>query len=198
MKKLITLILVSIFCNCLTFAQGEKKIIESQFLEYLNALVTKDFQKSTNYMADEFLALFKKEQLIAVMEKTFNDPNVEFQLKNPKVISVDETKHIGDKNYAFLTYSNLLLMKFKGEEIETAEGAKVRNSLIKDALDKSFGNDNVKFDEKTNWFEIYSAKKVCAISRDEKATWKFIVLEPKQKALIEKILPKELSAAIEN
>jgi len=87
-------------------------------------------------------------------------------------------------------------MKFRGEKGETAVEHKSRINLTELSLDNTFGADNVKYNEKTDFFEVYSEKQVYAISENGETGWKFVVLEKNQKPILEKILPKQLTEKI--
>ena len=60
------------------------------------------------------------------------------------------------------------------------------------SFEKNFGSENVKYNKETDFFEILVEKQVYTISQDGKTDWKFLVIEKKQKVLLEKLLPKEL------
>ena len=190
----LTILLLSVFST--TFSQNNKKEIELQFTEYLNSIVNREFEKSMNYITDDFFKIIPKAQMISLMEKVFNNPDMEFEIKSPKIIRIEDSELIEQKYYSLLTYSNLLNMKFLGEKEETAAEHKSRINLTELSLDNTFGADNVKYNEKTDFFEVYSEKQVYAISENGETGWKFVVLEKNQKPILEKILPKQLTEKI--
>lgn len=65
--------------------------------------------------------------------------------------------------------------------------------MLKLSLEKTFGSGNVEFNEETEFYEIHSIKNAFGISENGMSDWKFIVVEPQQKFILEKILPKELT-----
>ena len=175
------------------YAQDYKTDIETEFMNYLQTIIDRDFEKSMDYLTEDFFTLVPREQMIGAMEQIFNNPAVEFSLKDPKVIGVEDRQVIDNKQYALLTYSNVLFMKFVMEEApESEEDAQLMSSYMKASLESTFGEGNVKYDAETEFFEIYSEKKVCAISSTEKDEWKFLVLENAQKPMLAKLLPKEI------
>ncbi|WP_316785534.1 hypothetical protein [Pedobacter frigiditerrae] len=186
---LITLLLAT---SSVAMAQDYKKEIEKEFKEYLNALFSKDFEKSMNYLTPEVFKIIPKAQMIKIMEQTFNEPSIEFELKDAKIIEIQNSEKIENKFYSFLSYSNLMRIKFKSERNETTEEKKMKNNLGKLSFEKTFGVQNVKYDDKTEFFEIYVEKPVYAISDNGKNDWKFIVVEKKQKSFLETLLPKKL------
>ena len=173
-------------------AQDYKKTIEIEFNEYLNSIVNKNFAKSMNYVIPEFFEIIPKSQMIKLMEQTFNNPSMEFELKNPKILSINDAQKIEEKFYSLLSYSNQMNMKILNEGEETEDEKKMRIGLTQLSFEKNFGSENVKYNKETDFFEILVEKQVYTISKDGKTNWKFLVIEKKQKVLLEKLLPKEL------
>ena len=110
-------------------AQDYKKTIEIEFTEYLNSIVNKNFAKSMDYVIPEFFEIIPKSQMIKVMEQTFNNPSMEFELKNPKIISINDAQKIAEKFYSLLSYSNQMNMKIRNEGEETEDEKKMRIGL---------------------------------------------------------------------
>lgn len=193
-KKLATILFLTI-CT-IGNAQDYKKELKKEFNQYLSTIVNMEFEKSMEYITPEFFEIIPKAQMIKAMKMAFNNPGMEFEIKNPKILKVNDKKEIENKYYSLLTYSNQLNMKIKGEEGETKDEKTTRINLTKLSLEKTFGSGKVVYNEKTEFFEIQSQKDVYAISKNGKSDWKFLVIEKKQKMILEKILPKELSEKI--
>ena len=87
-------------------------------------------------------------------------------------------------------------MKFNSEGEETEDENRIRINLTKLSLEQTFGSDNVKYNEETEIFEIQSQKNVYGISKNGETDWKFLVIEKNQKAILDKLLPKELAEKI--
>ncbi|MCX2682077.1 hypothetical protein OOZ15_19160 [Galbibacter sp. EGI 63066] len=189
-KNLLTILFLTIFS--VGIAQDYKKEIESEFTEYLNSIVNMEFEKSMEFITPEFFEIIPKSQMINLMEQTFNNPSMEFELKNPKILKINDAQKIENKYYALLTYSNQMNMKINSEEEETEDEKKMRINMTKLSFEQTFGSDNVKYNEETGFFEIQSQKDVYGISENGQTDWKFLVIEKKQKVILEKILPKEL------
>lgn len=85
-------------------------------------------------------------------------------------------------------------MKFNNiEESEDEEQNELTKKITKLQLEKTFGSGNVRYNEKTKFYEIHSIKKAFGISENGTSGWKFLVVEPEQKLILEKLLPKELT-----
>lgn len=177
-------------------AQDYKKNIETEFTAYLTSIVDGDFSKSMNYIVPEFFDIIPKSQMIKLMEQTFNNPSMEFEIKNPKIISIEDAQVIENKSYVFLVYSNQMNIRFVSEIEEDNDEKKMRTSMTQLSLENTFGSNNVNYNKETDFFEILVKKQVYAISKDGKTEWKFLVLEKEQKIILEKMLPKELIGKI--
>ena len=185
MLRQILLFLSIAFSSCI-YAQSYKDSVKVQFLRYTDLLVNKEYSKSTDYLNPEFFKIIPKSQLIAIMEKAYNNPAMDFEIESPSVTLIDDNQVIGSANYVKLQYSNYLKMHFK-----TSDGSKQDTALTKRALEAQFGQNNVTYDAIKDTYRIFVTKNVIAHSKD-KLNWTFVVVEDKQKPILEKFIPKEL------
>ncbi|TKC03574.1 hypothetical protein [Pedobacter cryotolerans] len=194
MKRiLILLLLVSKF----TFGQTDenyKENLNKDFIEYNDLILKQEFEKAMNFMLPKFFEIIPKNQMVLLMKQVYNNPDLEFKADKPKDIEYGKLKKIEENYYSKITYSYDIKMKFNNaEESEDEDRRKLNENLIKLALEKTFGSGNLKFNEKTKFYEIHSIKNAFGISENGTSDWKFVVVEPKQKFILEKILPKELT-----
>ena len=151
-----------------------------------------------DFIPEEFFEIIPKEQMILVMEKTFDNPELEFELESPKIIEISEPEKIDNKYYSLVSYSSFMKMRFlnseQKEETETEKG--LRMNMIKLSLEEAFGSGNVHYNEKTDFFEINAQKQAYAVSANGKTGWKFLVIDKKQKFILNKLLPKQLADKI--
>jgi len=130
-----TLVIVFLQVSTTAFCQDNKKEIELKFNEYLNSMINKDFEKSMNYISDDFFKIVPKSQMILLLEKTFNNPDLEFKLREPKIIEIKDIELIDNKYYSLLKYSNKMDMKFLiKEKKEIEDEHKLRINLTKLSL----------------------------------------------------------------
>ena len=71
------------------------------------------------------------------------------------------------------------------------DGKRQDTALTKKGLENQFGQDNVIYDFSTESYRIFVIKNVIADSKD-KNNWTFVVVEDRQKPILEKFMPKEL------
>jgi hypothetical protein len=115
-------------------------------------------------------------------------------LKSPNINEISEVEKIGDKFYVLLNYSSPIKMKFinNDEQEESEVEHKLRMNMLKLSMEQTFGSENVTYDEKTEFFDIIAQKQAYAISKNGKSDWKFLVVEKKQKFILDKLLPAQL------
>lgn len=180
------IVFVSFTISTTLSAQAYKDSIKAQFLRYTNLLIEKDFAKSTEYINPGFFKLIPRQQLVAVIEKTYNNPVLDFNIENPVVISIGNSKVINGDNFVKMQYSNFLKMHFISSDGKVQDTAATKGALI-----KQFGQKNVSYDAATDTYKILVIKDVIANSTNKK-NWTFVVVEEKQKPILEKFIPKEL------
>ncbi len=194
MKRIFILM---ILVSNLTFGQtseNHQENLNKDFIEYNDLILKQEFEKSMDYMLPEFFEIIPKNQMILLMKQVYNNPDLEFKADEPKDIKYGEPKKIEEKYYSEITYTYDIKMKFNNvEESKDEEQNKLNKNLMKLTLEKTFGTGNVNFNEETEFYEIHSIKNAFGIYENGKSDWKFVVVEPKQKFILEKILPKELT-----
>lgn len=189
--KTLTALFVILFTTSL-FAQDVKQEIASEFTSYQNAISQGHFKEAMEYITPEFFAIYPKEEVVDLMEKTFNNPSITFEIKDMKIENIAEPEAIEGKHYALLTYSNAMIMKFNENEDENEEQKGSRLAMTRIALEQSFGSNNVGYDPATDAFIVKAEKSVYAISADGRSDWKFLAVEKGQEEVLERILPREL------
>ncbi|GAA4902932.1 hypothetical protein [Mucilaginibacter defluvii] len=196
LTKFCCLVLLGLILSFNCHAQVEQNI-SKDFLAYNNLIANKDFTSSAEYIPEELFAVISKEQMITAMKTAMNNPAIEYEINGTNISSIGLVKKINNKHYSIIKYVSNLRMRFKdiSATADTAD-ASAKLGLVMLSLKNNFGADNVKLDDATGWFDIAANKKVCAISANGQSNWKFIVLEPKQRLLIDKVLPKEITATL--
>lgn len=191
MKKILTITLITflaIGCATKTPTDNSLQTIKKDFTNYLNLITDKKFEKAMDYIPAIFFEIFPKEQMIKLMEQTFNSSDIEIQIDKAQILNVDAIEKIEDTFFSKIRYIQGMKLRLKGDE-ETTEMTK---KLMKISFEKSFGKENVSYNEETKFFNIKSTKDAVAISKNNKKDWKFLVVEKKSKFILEKILPKKI------
>ncbi len=98
MKNQLSLMFALVFAIVFTSkAQEAKKDIEDGFLVMQSAIAKKDFTTSIEYTADELFTLVPKDQMLTILEATFNNPQMEIVSSVPKVLSITTPEKEGEK-----------------------------------------------------------------------------------------------------
>ncbi|WP_224488749.1 hypothetical protein [Robertkochia flava] len=186
---------IILFTSLTVVAQQKdvKQQIANEFTEYQEAISDKDFEKALDYIVPGFFEIYPKADLLKLMEQSFNNPDITFEITNLKIENIEAPEHIDEKHYALLTYSNQMNMKFMSQDSLTDEEKKSRISMTLISLEQSFGSNNVSYDAATDFFRVKAEKQVYAISENGSSDWKFLAIEKGQKAILEQLLPAELS-----
>lgn len=198
MKKPVTVILLLLFfTSCITSRNPKHQTdaqdeIRTGFMEYYDLIIQCRFADAAEFIVPEFFNIFPKDELIRMMEQLFKDPMFNFQLKRPEIYEVGKIIKEGDRYYAGLNYSNRMNMHVAGEDNESLSEKRDRIAMLKEALEITFGSENVKYNEETDYFEIFTVKKAIAVSENGKTNWKFITVEENQKMLLKKIIPERI------
>lgn len=192
LKQLRITILLLIFTATAVCAQSHKTQITDQFTHYTNLLLAKDFDKAADYIIDDFFKLIPREQLLMVMEKTFNDPAVKFEIDSAKILRIGELQKIDEAYYAKLRYANTIRMQMKPDSTLTdSSDIASAEELVLLSLQGSFGEENVQFNPLNRTYTIYSEKDVVA-KQYAGSKWKFVVVEEKQLPMLKKFIPRQI------
>lgn len=193
MKKVLIFIFFLFIAVTSSYGQDYKANIEKSFSEYFRLMASGEFDKSMEYIPDDFFKVLPKQQMVAMMKQLMNSKEFEFRLTEGKIKTIKDSKVVGGKHYALFNYSNSMSMKFKELDTLQDKDTKAKKlNMIKDALKLKFGDDHVKLNDQTSTFVIDVVKKSCAVSVDGLTNWKFINIETEQKGLLQKILPAEI------
>lgn len=190
LKNLIALFLL--LSGTMLFAQDVKQEIAKEFTAYQDAIASGEFETAMEHVTPEFFSIYPKKDIISLMEKTYNNPDITFEIKDMKIENIEDTEEIDGKHYALLSYSNLMNIKFAPTEGESEENKKSRIGMTRISLEQTFGSNNVSYDPSTDFFGVKASKSVYAISENGKTNWKFLVVEKGQEEVLRRLLPQQL------
>jgi hypothetical protein len=169
----------------LSIAQDHKATVTSQFLQYYDHIRKKEFEKATDYMNPAFFNLVPKDQLITAMASVFNTPGLEFETDEATIKAVGPVVKKEKMQYVVIEYASVLRMRFSGELAASANP-----DAMKANFERQYGKENVSYNDSTKFYSINAQKKAVANSEDGKK-WTFVVLEPRQYAMLKTFIPEE-------
>jgi hypothetical protein len=179
-------------------SQDFKKTIEKEFKDYNNLIEKLEFEKSMQYLPQEFIELFSKSQFIKMMNQTYNNPSFKYEIKHLKIDNINDLQKIENKYYTSFNFSGNILIKTNRRINEDDEDFLNRIKKAKLSMEQSLGKDKVNLIDSQTTISINSFKKVIAISNNGKSDWKFLVLGKNQNEIAKKILPKQIIEKIKN
>ena len=185
MRKSILAPIAIVICLS-SFAQDYKTDVKSQFMQYMNFVMEKKFDKSMDYINPALFKIIPRDQFTQAMEAAFNNPAMEISIEKTDIVSIADKQVISGVSYVKIQYvssAKLRMVMEKDQQLDT--------TVLIQALEQSFGKGNVTYDTKTNFFKMKKTETAVANSSDNKK-WTFLVLAENQKPMLQKILPKEL------
>lgn len=191
MKK--TALLFFVFVSVATHAQ-DTKLITEQFAVYNKLINDRNFEKALDHVNEGLFTIAPREQMLKFMEQTLNNPDLVLESSLPEASQFGETKKINDQY--FVKFSSFTVVKMKFNNLISSDKSAEENqsmvNMVMANLNASFGEGNVSYDDKTQFFTVKATKPVIAASGDRK-TWKFLTIDNDQmKPLLEGFIPKEL------
>lgn len=178
---------------------AQNKLIKERFITMQQALLDKEFEKSLEFTAEELFEIVPKEQLVSVMEATFNNPKMEIDSDLPKVLDISDVFQVKNKFYAILKITGNQRIRVLGDDNKALGLDDRLLYALKLNFEQQYGSENVKFDEKTKFFNVIVNQTIVGISYDGETDWKYLAIDNLKLEIISKLLPQEvLNKVIEN
>jgi len=188
MKNISLALILSLLCSSFLFSQSNQSAGDA-FMDYQKLITNQQFEESLDYIYPKLFTLMSKEQMLKVLKATVNNPLLEVEFGEFKLLKAGAPQKIENQYYSLIDYSVVIKMKVKTKNEKQRETMNNRMLL---GLQKQFGEENVSLNRVTGYFEVKSEKKAVAISKDGKSKWTFLTVEPNQKLMMEKILPSSV------
>lgn len=189
MKKVL---LFAFLLLSITTFNAQNKLIKERFITMQQALLDKDFQKSLQFTAEELFEIVPKEQLVAVMEATFNNPKMQIESELPKVLDISEVFQVKNKYYSILKITGNQKIRVLDDDNKALGLDDRLLYALKLKFDQQYGAENVKFNEETKFFNVKVDQTIVAISYDGTTEWKYLAIDSLNLDIITKLLPQEV------
>ncbi|MES2829796.1 MAG: hypothetical protein V4687_16680 [Bacteroidota bacterium] len=191
LKRTLTLLLL-LACSTTLFAQDYKANVKQSFSTYYKYLVAGEFEKSMDYLPPAIFAVVPRAQMVTALKSVMTNPEIQIRLTSFEIKEILDKRKIDTANYVKIRYVGGITMKMKGDSTETVQERENRLNATKTALENSFGSGNVGLELKTETFTVTTTKNSWGISKNGITDWKFVLVDPSQRLILEKILPKEI------
>ncbi|MDP5101567.1 MAG: hypothetical protein NWQ09_09585 [Nonlabens sp.] len=190
MKTNNTIIVLLFLCTALGL-QAQKPLdgLKEQFTHYSQLVMDGAYDTALDYSPEEIFTIVPRSLLINVMEKTMNDPEMEFGLFLPEYTTFE--KPFEDKGiiYQVFYYKQRISLKFieTPDEENTEESIDFSNKLRLEMFTSIYGEGNVIYDAATVSYKINTVKTALAINKDGASHLYFAVIEEERKELMQKL-----------
>ena len=191
MKRTLTLLLFVLLSTAI-FAQDYKANVKQNFSTYYKHIIAGEFDKSMDYLPSAIFTIIPRAQLVTAFQGLLKNPDTQIKLTSFEIKEIFDRQKIDTSYYVKMKYLSGMTMKMKSPSTETATEKETRLNLAKAAFGNIFGSENISLDLATEIFTIAPTKTCWAISKNGLTDWKFITVEPNQRLIMEKILPKEI------
>jgi len=175
-------------------AQDYKISLENRFLEYYQLIQDHKIEKSMDYVNDDFLKVFSKNDLVKIFKSIYENPLLEFKVERPLILGIEGLKKYPRSDYVKFSFSDHFQVRYskfaKAYDTASVSLKKIMRAQFIKGLESKFGKGTVQYNEETQYFQVHTEKTAIGSSKDDK-TWKFLILEPEKKSSLEKIIPKE-------
>ena len=184
--KIITLLFLpfSVFLFAQSKPYKDDQAIRKSVVYFANTIKYKKLDKTIDCLYPKFFTVFPKKQMTQILAMTYDNPFAKIDILDMKFASVGKPELIDAEYFSIVSY----YLKMEADVSHMNEDMK---KMISKALISKYGNDNVKYLEKDDTYNITAPTKVCAISSDKK-TWKLVPVEKEFKSQLVKVLPKSI------
>ena len=159
-------------------SHGQKDpTLKTRLDEYIKITEEMDFEKIMDYTYPRLFSLIKREELVEVMRQTFSNDEVTIKLDSLRADSIYPIFQLEGGNFAKVTYSMRMLMKFHqpGDTMKMGE----MMEMVKAGLTQQFGEDRVSIDAATNTVIVQMiGTPMVAIKDSLSKEWTFVNLKP--------------------
>lgn len=186
--------IVILLVTSVLHAQKPLDGLQEQFTTYSQLVMDGAYDSALDYSPEEIFKIIPKSFLVNVMEKSMNDPEMEFRLFLPEYTSFEKPFDDEGITYQVFYYKQRLTLKFieEANEEETQEMIDFTNKLRLELFTASYGEGNVTYDCSTKSYEINTVKKGLAINKKDAAHLYFAVIEEERKELMQKLFSNKV------
>ena len=185
MKRLF-LMWLGILSYMVAIAQKDTSL-DARVTAFFKANTDMDLKEVLDYIYPKLFTLVTREEMLASMERTFDNENVNIRLDSLRVDTLYPIIQDPAGRFARINYSMNLIMQIKNENIDSAgNGSKDRTIQI---LASQYGN--VKYDKEKDLYIIVAHTAMVAVKDSFATDWCFVNLK-KGDQVMDLLLPKEV------
>ncbi|SOE23631.1 hypothetical protein SAMN06298216_4016 [Spirosomataceae bacterium TFI 002] len=189
MKKLVLLFILFCSFGIQLFAQSDSAKIANIYSEILLGIENGDFSKSFDYSYPKIFELVPRKVMEEAVTQMLNQEGMEIGFLENEIKSIRPIGEIDGTNYQKVVYRSKMFIKVESESDSTSS---FMETMLRVNLNKTFGSENVSYDELDNRFIIDANKIGLAVLDTAYDGWKVLTIEPHMAPILEKFIPEEI------
>ncbi|WP_090751996.1 hypothetical protein [Nonlabens sp. Hel1_33_55] len=166
-------------------------MLKADFAKYASALKSRQYTQATSYMPDQLFDVYNKEKLVQQMKQTFESADTKVKINAVEITSVDSKIIDGDESYIPFEFRQKFDLQYINlfDATDDEQSRDSTTKFIVDMLNESLPDSTISFDNKQEVFMINNLKKAIAIKSNSTDSWKFLVIEPSLKNVMDRLIP---------
>lgn len=188
MEKKLLIFLFSIVYTFLFSQKNYEITINKDLTSFVQTMKSKDMDKAVEYIYPKYFTVVPKEQMKKILNLTYNNPAIKTTILDFKVLNIEKPEKINTEFFSFTNYGFKMNLKIDWTSFPNSQQIKTQ---INDGLYKKFGNENVTYFPKEDYYIINAKMKACAVSNNG-TNWRFVVIEKNYKPELVKVLPEKI------
>lgn len=184
MRKLIVFFLLS---SVVALAQNTKDL-EKDWNDYNVLIKTGEIEQAMEFVNQGIFEVLPKQDMIDMMQSVFETPGMEIQFKDSDITKFDDSELVNNRTYQLFDYYQVMDMKLESVTLDDKE----MQSMMLSQFQKQFGDDNVSYNDQTNFFTIKAIKRALGMYDSNIGDWRFLTLQDGQRSLLEQFLDEDV------
>jgi len=166
-KKLLLILSSLVLITLNLSAQQDARLME-RVEGILKVTQAKDLDKILDYTYPKLFTIATREQMAEALKESFETDVFIMDFDSVKLKTVFPVFTIKDTQYAKISYSMIMRMKFKTAIDSTG------SVTFKELMEPKFGIGNISFNQQDNTFNIYMLSYLVAIKDEISKDWNFV------------------------
>lgn len=188
MKKLTLLLLLFVFVSARSQTSNDAQL-NTRLKEYLASSKDLDFNKAMDYMHPKLFTVAPKAQLIEIMDKAFNNPQMKFRFDSMAVVAMSPAYKFETSVYRKIDYHIVMTITL-ADSINLDD--KVMAAAMMQSFQSGFPNKKITLDTAANSIRVAGREVMFAIKDNGSPVWMFLGYERSNPQLLQILYPRQV------
>jgi hypothetical protein len=189
MSKILTPLLVIIFCLTRLEAQTKDEALVKRLDEVLQYTGNMEIEKVLDYTYPKLFTLVPREQMSEIMKTSFEGEEFSTTLDSLKIDTLYPVFKIRDTSYAKVIHTMLMRMKYK----ESPDSVNLEEKkMMVGLMESQYGKGNVRYDATTNTLIILIHSDMLAIRYPPEEQWYFVNYDEDNTMFLDMLVSKDV------